>query len=366
MGNAVGRDNIDGMISVADFISSFINIGKIFSSNALSCISVVKDEVYFIRAFLEHYRAIGVQQFVFWDDKSSDGTREYLQCQDDCVVLVSPCSYGDLVRVTEASFNRPFSRAGILFRSLMAKTLDIRDWIVIADVDEFLFLPPSLPSLRLLFDRLTVSEQLVRSALVEFYPKTLWPGDEAVVPPPNLAALIECYGHFDARPVLSLSKTGAPKLINDTVAMRMFRQLGIAQEWRGAWPPDKLWRWMTRYPPRTPFVKTPLVRWSSEMSLNGNHPKAGRSPRDLVLASAHFKFTPDLDRRTRLALATRAYAGKSAAYVGFDDLISKMRERGKLSFLNAQSRQFHNVEELVSTGIMTVGERFKSGQFVPA
>ncbi|HET7203455.1 MAG TPA: glycosyltransferase family 2 protein, partial [Steroidobacteraceae bacterium] len=40
--------------------------------------AVVKDEMYNLRSFLDHHRRLGVDQFIVLDDRSSDGTREWL------------------------------------------------------------------------------------------------------------------------------------------------------------------------------------------------------------------------------------------------------------------------------------------------
>ncbi len=95
------------------------------------------------------------------------------------------------------------------------------------------------------------------------------------------------------------------------------------------------------------------------MYLNGNHPGIGHAPRDLVLASAHFKFTPDLERRTAMALKTRAYAGNSATYSSIDALLNRMRSSNRLSFMDRDSRAFAGVEDFIDAGIMKVGDRFR-------
>ena len=40
--------------------------------------AVVKDEIYNLRAFFDHHRRLGVDQFIVLDDRSGDGTREWL------------------------------------------------------------------------------------------------------------------------------------------------------------------------------------------------------------------------------------------------------------------------------------------------
>lgn len=356
--NGSGNAALPHKMSIADAWSVFQSIGKKPESDLLTCITIVKDEQYFIRSFLQHYRDLGVQQFVFWDDGSTDGTREYLLSQPDCVVLASRVRFGEIVDVADAPFEPRSGRAGMLFRSVIPAMLGLRNWVVFADTDEFLFLPGGFRTLPDLLGRLDPAETSVRAALVEFYPPALWQAG-SYERPADLAGLLAQFGCFDARPILRFSPSGAPELLADTVSMRMFRRLGVGQGWRGAWPPARLLRWLLREPARTPFVKTPLVRWLPKMYLNGNHPGVGQSPRDLVLASAHFKFTPDLDRRTAMALESKAYAGNSATYASVDGLLSRMRRRNRLSFLDPSSRAFTSVDDLVELGIMTIGDRFR-------
>ena len=59
--------------------------------------SVVKNEMFFLPAFLAHYRALGVRRFVFLDDRSTGGTRQYLLEQPEGMVLGSGRRFGDIV-----------------------------------------------------------------------------------------------------------------------------------------------------------------------------------------------------------------------------------------------------------------------------
>ena len=53
--------------------------------------------MYLIRSFLDHHRKLGVDQFIIVDDRSTDGTREWLVAQPDCLVMESPFAYGEPV-----------------------------------------------------------------------------------------------------------------------------------------------------------------------------------------------------------------------------------------------------------------------------
>lgn len=49
---------------------------------------VVKDEIDRIKLFFDHYRALGVHQFVIVDNNSTDGTREFASAQSDTRVFL--------------------------------------------------------------------------------------------------------------------------------------------------------------------------------------------------------------------------------------------------------------------------------------
>ena len=46
--------------------------------SGFTLLAILKNEIYFLPAFLNHYRRLGVQRFVFLDDRSDDGSFEYL------------------------------------------------------------------------------------------------------------------------------------------------------------------------------------------------------------------------------------------------------------------------------------------------
>jgi len=87
-------------------------------------ISVVKDELYRVQKFLEHYRKIGVHQFVIIDNQSTDGTKEYLMKQIDVYLISAEDKYTTNRR--EAWINRVLSYFGF------------DRWYMVADIDELI------------------------------------------------------------------------------------------------------------------------------------------------------------------------------------------------------------------------------------
>ncbi len=88
-------------------------------------ICVVKDDLVRIKRFIDHYRKLGIKHFVFADNKSNDGTYEYLLEQDDCDVYICDQTYSSLKRVVW--INKLISIYGC------------DHWYIVVDSDEFLF-----------------------------------------------------------------------------------------------------------------------------------------------------------------------------------------------------------------------------------
>lgn len=107
-------------------IATTENLGR----KQLILITVLKDEIHRIRAFLRHYRRLGVEVFYMVDNDSSDGTTEYLLQQPDVRLFH-----------TQESFAQ--SGFGLWWaRYLISQYLEDR-WCIMVDVDEFLVFPHS-------------------------------------------------------------------------------------------------------------------------------------------------------------------------------------------------------------------------------
>ncbi|MFN3953798.1 MAG: glycosyltransferase family 2 protein [Pararhodobacter sp.] len=110
--------------------------------------------------FLDYYRKLGVEHFLFVDNGSDDGSAEYLATQPDTSVWV-----------TQASYSR--ARHGIDWvNALLARHAHGR-WALVVDVDEFLIYPfHDTRPLRALTDWLDAAG--IRSfgtLLLDMYPK---------------------------------------------------------------------------------------------------------------------------------------------------------------------------------------------------
>jgi Glycosyl transferase family 2 len=110
--------------------------------------------------FLNYYRELGVRHFLFVDNGSQDGSREYLAQQADVSVWSTNASYRE-------------SRFGMDWLTLLQRRYAHNHWCVTVDADEFLVYPfCETRPLRALTDWLDMSSIRSFSALLlDMYPK---------------------------------------------------------------------------------------------------------------------------------------------------------------------------------------------------
>lgn len=130
----------------------------------LSLCAIVHDELYFLPAFLAHYRGLGVERFIFLDDASTDGTRELIAAEPDCMLLGSDKRYFDEVEGKRALY---------AWRQAMMDRFCQDQWAIFADADEFLALPPGtgIEAMTARLDRL--GSRAVWGVMVDLYPATV-------------------------------------------------------------------------------------------------------------------------------------------------------------------------------------------------
>ena len=283
--------------------------------NKLTAFAFCRDEMFNFPAFLDHYRRIGVEQFIILDDHSTDGSREYICDQSDVVVLGSDFDF------TSARH----WRVAIPHRYLLDK------WAVHTDLDEFMILPPGMSALEDLIVSLEGRNcQAVYANQIEFYPKTL---DDMRQPasPKTFDRMLSQSPYFDARRTLRTRWFLNPKKIDRSATSRLFERHIRDANKHGLGN----------------LMKTPLVKWSEHIKYRNGHQLensfAIRHSRRLII-TAHMKFNCDLIRRIEDAIASGVRAGQK--YEEYTSLFAAMEARNDLSFLGPDSKRYQSTEQL--------------------
>ena len=177
---------------------------------------IVHDEMFFLPAFLAHYRRLGADRFVILDDRSTDGTAAFLAAQPDVMVVGSAIRYfaagrlsaGDARAVRE-------TRAVRLWRDQMLDQFCAGQWAVVVDPDEFLALPTGPAALTAALA--AEGAEAAWGVMVDMYPRT---GARHPRSPDAARFRLEDAWYFDARPHLD------PRQARETAAGAAHRLSG--------------------------------------------------------------------------------------------------------------------------------------------
>jgi hypothetical protein len=120
----------------------------------------IRDEVRLLPAFLRHYRKMGVSEFLFIDNNSSDGSTDYLLAQPDCIVFHTADSYRE-------------SKYAVTWINQIIRELNISGWLAYVDVDEHLIYPDmEAVNIRQYCESLArAGFDCVNSVMIDMYPK---------------------------------------------------------------------------------------------------------------------------------------------------------------------------------------------------
>lgn len=316
--------------------------------NPLSAYCVVHNEMFFLPAFLDHYRALGVEQFLFVDDRSMDGTLEFLTTQRDCIVLQSDLRFGEKING---------ERAGPMWRNEIPHRYFLGKWAVCVDADEFLQIPSGFSTLPQFLKALDARGlDAVAAVMIDCYPADLI-GFANIQPPGTAAELAARYPWFDRGPYIRWTAgQKRPEVINGGVRERLFRQYGIST--RSFFKPG--WTVLARRIRRLfggdrniqSIHKVPLVKWSPERYYEHSHTLNAAPAAGLLLAISHYKFTGVLYQKIEHAVTSGAYSGNSRLYHGYHRLLEHMRKSDS-GFMGPESEKFFSPKDYENAGLMS-------------
>jgi hypothetical protein len=276
--------------------------------------------------FLSYYRNLGVNTFLFVDNGSDDGSREYLAEQSDCSVWTTPASYRD------ANF-------GMHWINHLLRKHGHGRWVLVVDTDEFLVYPfLDTRPLHALTDWL--DDAGIRSfgtMLVDMYPK----------------------GPFAAKPLLEGQNPLEIASWFDSANYSLRRNTRMRNLWIQGGPRMRMF--FADTPEQAPALnKVPLVKWhrsyayvsSTHMllprGLNLTYDTGGGEKISGCLM--HAKFVASLSDKAREELARGEHYADSREYRAYAAGLE-----GRAELWTAWSERFINWRQLEILGLMSKG-----------
>jgi len=291
--------------------------------DAILVVSCVRDERLRLPWFLQHHRNLGVDHFIIIDNDSSDGTRDYLQAQDDVSVFHTSESYAQ-------------SDCGIRWVNALLNAYAIGHWTLVLDADELFIYPDyEVLDLRRLTAYLEVSgAEAMRAPLLDMYAKPAIADTNYVAG----ASFLEACPYFDCDALSYIRSDGAG---------------------RRAGPRHRLfWQDRQRSHPSPFLVKIPLMKWRGGLALEAST----HVLRNARLAQAtgmllHFKLLHDFAGRVRLEADRKEHFADARQYAAYAEVIST---NPALSAYYEGSLRYEDSRQLVRLGLMTVPPDYPS------
>nr|WP_303396714.1 glycosyltransferase family 2 protein [Yoonia sp. 1_MG-2023] len=283
--------------------------------------------MHFLPAFLPYYRGLGVDRFVFIDDQSDDGSRAFLQAQNDVVVLKSGRRFGDKVPSVDVPWLPPSDnrRMQIMWRMLIQEKFACDTWALHVDVDEFLDLPDGMNVQKLVNVAEAEGVEMLWAVMIELYPERL---NDLPATQKNEVIDLNADWFFDARQHIGLSGRPIPRMVYSGSRSRLLFQYDVKR--RGNWLKRNIRRKMGLKPPGAHAIRKPsFLRWRKGAYMESPHAVDLIASQKVILPLRHFKFNAHMHARVNAAIKGGAYHNQSSDYKALADLFEKMsRDNG--------------------------------------
>jgi hypothetical protein len=294
-----------------------------------------KNESYFLPYFFSHYRNIGVDYFLIYDDGSNDKSRDYLLNQEDCDVITSKKNFND-------SFGHNIYGRPKLFHHLLKEKIPellfFDRWNIVVDLDEFLILPPTYPNLHTFSDCLEKNQIFfITSPMVDFYPEKL-----NIDSMDNSKSPFLNNPYFDGGPYYQYAEGPSPKPLSHGLRYRLWNFLyKNNQDLFKKLHPD-IFIMPSLY-------KCPLMKSGKNIyRVDDHNVNISLYGKDYA-ALAHFKFYPKLKNKISDALMLSQYHNGSMEYKMLDYLLKNFND---LSLICSATRIYDGANSLVFENLM--------------
>ncbi len=280
--------------------------------------SCIRNELLRLPYFLEYYRKLGVNKFVFIDNDSTDGGNDFLLNQEDCSVFWTNQSYAE-------------SSCGVDWLNYLLNIYSIDRWALIVDADELLIYPHC--EVTNIHGLVTYLTSLNATALGTFLLDMYADGPIRDVHYNSGESFINVFPYFDKDSYAYPKNKYQGLPCTGGVRKRLF----WAKDGNRGNPPV--------------LRKFPLIKWGTWCSLKAsthNLPNATLSHATGVLL--HFKFFADFYTQAELESIRGEHWDEGAQYEAY---WNTFRETPNLNPMYENSVKYRNSTQLVELGLMS-------------
>ena len=319
----------------------------------------VRNELPLLPAFLDHYRGMGFEQFLVFDDRSDDGTFDYLLAQPDCVVIHATMTFGEeLVYTGLTRKNSRVHRFGTFAKMAIPPHFMNGRIVAYFDADEFLLLPPGVTHIREVYDRIeALGSTGALASVVEFFPLSTSSFDDPM--PQTFDGLLQAYGWFESEPLFDpsaeMDRRGKPVFVNPSKSMRLFDKYDVTPGTIPKTLREKLYlssrEKRNQSFNRSARHKTPLLKRTPEFFLFTCHDAIDPPKGDILLSMAHFVFTSNFAQKIENARKWKAHVKGAMKYRYYEELLDRMKG-AESGFLTERSRRYEGPQQLIDAGLM--------------
>jgi len=307
------------------------------SSKGLTLCALVRDELFLISDFLNHYRTLGVERFIILDDRSEDGTREFLLTEPDVMVVESPFRFNDPVPVPkEVAPYRQTWMAYYLWRNQLMDMAGYDKVHLMVDADEFHVLPEgvSLHDVAEICKYESGGGRTIMGVVQDVYPRH--PNDLK-----GMASITAGRWYFDAVPHIRLRPDNRPKIVYGGMRIRLYSKAGIL--------PNQSLRERFKTLFRKRFISTRFINlykpimaywWQGNKFVNTHNTietVKGKYNQGILIPVVHHKLIPPLYNKIHRAIEEKHHFNESEDYFRMAQLM-KYLEGDPKGFMGRDSQ----------------------------
>jgi len=312
----------------------------------LTVCALMRNELFMLPSFLDHYRSIGVSRFILLDDQSDDGSREYLENAPDVMVLESSRSFGDRVTVEKGPLAGRTVRFCVVWKTLLMDLYCSGQWSLCVDLDEFIRLPPGW-RVQNLIHQLDSSESVaINAVMLDVYPQLA----EDLLSQEEFDSSSEWF--FDAEQHLYFSADIARfRMSYPGARARLMYQHNLAP--LGILDKIKVGLGLRRVPEFNNTSKPVLFNWKRGSCFFTAHSTSIDVHPQVLLPLLHFKFHPKIHKKVEHAVCARQYWNGSMEYKRLNELLYRMTKGGH-TFLYKNSKPVRDFNVFLESGNATI------------